>query len=134
MNQHGNGGDYGGVRGNNDQMNHYSGRGRERSEREGEVNGTKRLASSSPDQRSDAVPTEVQSTMVESFESTNDDVTEEERANRKAFQDCLRDIDKALPVWKLAHQSPRDRWNEKENKAETWNQREKNAVDATINP
>ena len=130
MNQHGN--DYGGVRGNNDQMNHYSRRGRDRSDREGEVNGTERLASSSPDQRSDAIPTEVQSAMVESFESTNDDVTEEERANKKAFEDCLRDIDKALPVWKLAHQLPRDRWNENESKTETWNQREKNAVDATI--
>ncbi len=132
MNQYGHGGDREGVRGNSDQLNNYNGRGRDRSDREGEVNGTKRPASSSPDQRSDAVPMEVQSTMVESAESTNDDVTEEEKANRKAFEDCLRDIDKALPVWKLAHQLPRDRLNEKENKIKTWNEREANAVEATI--
>ncbi|KAL3806991.1 hypothetical protein ACHAXA_007624 [Cyclostephanos tholiformis] len=140
MNQYGQGGGYGGVRGNNDRMNRYNERGRDMSDRGGEVNGTKRLASSSPDQRSDAVPMEILSAAVESILSTavesvvltNDDLTEEERANRKVFEDCLRDIDKVLPVWKLAHQLPRDRWNEKEGERETWNQREKNAVDATI--
>ena len=60
------------------------------------------------------------------------DTTEEERANRKAFEDCLGDIWKALPVSILAHQLPMDRWNEKENKVETWNEREKRAAEATI--
>jgi hypothetical protein len=80
------------------------------------------------------VPEEVRSAVVVEFESSNDDdVTEEEQANRKAFEDCLRDMDKALPVWKLAHQLPMDRRNEKEiNKVETWNERETYAMEATI--
>ena len=130
--------DRGGVRENDDRMSQYGngrgrGRGRDSSRgEEGEANDAKRPASSSPDRRSDAVPEEVRSAVVE-FESANDDVTEEEHANRKAFEDCLRDMDKALPVWKLAHQLPMDRRNEKENsKVETWNERETYAMEATI--
>ena len=127
--------DRGGVRENDDRMNQDGngrGRGRDNSGGEGKANDTKRPASSSPERRSDAVPEEVRSTVVE-FESLIDDVTEEEQANRKAFEDCLRDMDKALPVWKLAHQLPMDRRNEKENsKVETWNERETYAMEATI--
>jgi hypothetical protein len=57
---------------------------------------------------------------------------EEEEANRIAFRDCLREIDKDIPVWKMAYQNPRDRWNVKENKFETWMEKERNAAIATI--
>ncbi len=130
--------DRGGVRENDDRMSQYGnerGRGRDSSRgEEGEANDTKRPASSSPDRRSDAEPEEVRSAVVVEFESSNDDdvLTEEEKANRKAFEDCLRDMDKALPVWKLAHQLPMDRRNEKENKVETWSERETYAMEATI--
>jgi hypothetical protein len=128
----------GGDMGNdNDRTNHQCGNarlGRGRSGGEGDdANVSKRPASTSPDQRrSDAVlPDEVQSAVEES-ELQIDDVSEEEVANRKAFEDCLRDIDKAVPVWKLAHQLPKDRWNEEESKFESWNERKKCAMEATI--
>ena len=57
---------------------------------------------------------------------------EEEEANRIVFRDCLRETDKGLPVWKGAYQLPRERWNEKEHKLETWTEMEQNAAIATI--
>lgn len=97
------------------------------------ANAPKRPASTSPDQRrSDAVlPDEVHSAVEES-ELKIDDESEEEVANRKAFEDCLRDIDKAVSVWKLAHQIPKDRWNEEVGRFETWDERKKHAMEATI--
>ncbi len=96
----------------------------------------KRPASTSPDrQRRSAddamVPDEVHSA-VKVSELTIDDVSEEEEANRRAYEDCLRDIDKDVPVWKLAHQLPMDRWNAKEGKLETWDERKERAMMATI--
>jgi hypothetical protein len=57
---------------------------------------------------------------------------EEEETNKQLFRDCLREIDKDIPVWKMAYQNPRDRWNVKENKFETWMEKERNAAIATI--
>jgi len=70
--------------------------------------------------------------------SSNDDhevvlpLPEEEEANRIAFKNCLREMDKDLPVCKMAYQNPRERWNEEEHKFETWIEKERNAALATI--
>ena len=57
---------------------------------------------------------------------------EEAKVNDEAFRECLRDVDKGHSVWELARQLPRRRWNKRESRWETWNERERKAVIATM--
>ena len=56
---------------------------------------------------------------------------EEAKTNDKAFRESIWNVDKGHSVCP-AHQLPRRRWNKRESRWETWNEKERKAAIATI--